>query len=56
MRELSKNRAELLRLFLTNPDQSFYIQEIGRILGKKLGIFQRTLNSMQHGKRKYFGK
>jgi len=47
MRELTKNRAELLRLFLTNPEQSFYIQEIGRILGKKPGIFQRTLNNME---------
>jgi predicted nucleotidyltransferase len=47
MRELTKNRAELLRLFFTNPDQSFYIQEIGRILGKKPGIFQRTLNNLE---------
>lgn len=47
MRELTKNRAALLRLFLTNPDQSFYMQEIGRILGKKPGIFQRTLNNME---------
>lgn len=47
MRQFSKNRAELLRLFLTNPDKSFYIQEIGRILGKKPGIFQRTLNNME---------
>lgn len=47
MRELTKNRAELLRLFLTNPEQSFYIQEIGRILSKKPGIFQRTLNNME---------
>ncbi len=47
MRGLTKNRAELLRLFLTNPDQSFYIQEIGRILGKKPGVFQRTLNNME---------
>ena len=47
MKELTKNRAELLKLFLTNPEQSFYIQEIGRILGKKPGIFQRTLNNME---------
>lgn len=46
MRELTKNRAELLRLFLTNPEQSFYMQEIGRILGKKPGNFQRTINNM----------
>ena len=46
-KELTKNRAELLRLFLTNPDQSFYMQEIGRILGKKPGNFQRVINSME---------
>lgn len=47
MKILTKIRAELLRLFLTNPDQSFYIQEIGRILGKQPGIFQRTLNNLE---------
>ncbi len=46
MKLLTKNSAELLKLFLTNPDRSFYMQEIGRILGKKPGIFQRTLNNM----------
>jgi len=47
MKELTKNRADLLRLFFTNPEQSFYMQEIGRILGKKPGVFQRTINSME---------
>ena len=46
MSPLTKNKAELLNLFLTNPDRSFYMQEIGRILGKKPGTFQRTLNNM----------
>jgi predicted nucleotidyltransferase len=46
MKPLTKNRAELLKLFLTNPDKTFYMQEIGRILRKKPGIFQRTLNNM----------
>jgi len=46
MKPLTKNRAELLKLFLTNPDRAFYMQEIGRVLGKKPGIFQRTLNNM----------
>lgn len=46
MRELTKNRAALLRLFYTNPDQSFYMQEIGRVLHKKPGNFQRTINKM----------
>jgi predicted nucleotidyltransferase len=47
MLKLSKNRAVLLRLFFTNPDQTFYIQEIGRILDKKPGIFQRNLYDME---------
>jgi predicted nucleotidyltransferase len=47
MKELTKNRADLLRLFFTNPEQSFYIQEMGKILGKKPGVFQRTLNNME---------
>ena len=41
-----KNRAELLQLFLTNPDRSLYMQEIGRVLGKKPGYFQRTINNL----------
>jgi predicted nucleotidyltransferase len=46
MKELTRNRAALLRLFYTNPDQSYYMQEIGRMLNKKPGYFQRTLNKM----------
>ena len=46
MKPLTKNRAELLRLLITNPERSFYMQEIGRILGKKPGVFQRTLNNL----------
>lgn len=47
MKKLTKNRAELLRLFFTNPEQSFYMHEIGRILGKKPGNFQRVINNME---------
>ena len=46
MNLFTKNRAELLSLFFTNPDKFFYMQEIGRILNKKPGVFQRTLNNM----------
>ena len=46
MTPLSKTRAALLELFLTNPESSFYMQEVGRILGKKPGTFQRTINNM----------
>jgi predicted nucleotidyltransferase len=47
MFKLSKNAALLLRLFYTNPGREFYIQEIGRILGKKTGVFQRTLYNLE---------
>ena len=46
MSPLTKTRAALLKLLLTNPERSFYMQEIGRILGKKPGTFQRTINNM----------
>ena len=45
-RFLGLNQQLLLRLFYTNPDKSFYMQEIGKILGKKPGVFQRTLNGL----------
>jgi predicted nucleotidyltransferase len=47
MLSLSKNRILLLRLFFTNPDKEYYIQEIGRILDKKPGVFQRALYDME---------
>lgn len=46
MFKISKNKAELLRLFFTNPENSYYMQEIGKIIGKKPGNFQRTLYNM----------
>jgi predicted nucleotidyltransferase len=42
-----KNRLELLRIFFTNPDKAFFMQEVGRMLGKKPGVFQRTLNALE---------
>ena len=45
-RFLTGNRLALLGLFYTNPEKSYYMQEVGRILGKKPGVFQRTLNAL----------
>lgn len=42
-----KNKSALLKIFFTNPEQKFYIQEIGRILSKKPGEFQRELNNLE---------
>ena len=46
MRNLSKNRARLLKLFYDHPEDAFYMHQIGRILKKKPGVFQRTLYNM----------
>ena len=47
MQVLTKNRAKLLKLFYSHPEQSYYLQEIGRIIRKKPGVFQRTINRME---------
>jgi len=47
MKKITQNRAHLLRIFFTNPQRSFYMQEIGRILNKKPGNFQRSINNME---------
>jgi predicted nucleotidyltransferase len=46
MKLLTDSKSQILRLFLTNPTKSFYMHEIGRILHKKPGIFQRSLNNL----------
>lgn len=46
MHLLGKTRTRLLKLFYEHPEEQFYIQEIGRLLGKKPGVFQRTLNNL----------
>ncbi|MDD5465528.1 MAG: hypothetical protein PHP73_04195 [Candidatus Omnitrophica bacterium] len=46
MKILNKNTIKLLKLFYKHPESQFYIQQIGRLLGKKPGVFQRTLNNL----------
>ena len=41
MLAFTKNKAELLGLFYSNPHAEYYLQEIGRILGKKPGVLKR---------------
>jgi len=47
MIDLSKNTVKLLKLFYSHPDDSFYIQQIGRLLKKKPGVFQRMLYKLE---------
>jgi len=43
----SKNTLKLLKLFYAHPDEEFYIQQLGRILKKKPGVFQRNLYKLE---------
>ncbi|MDD5567714.1 MAG: TolC family protein [Candidatus Omnitrophica bacterium] len=47
MKQFSKNTLRLLKLFYSHPGQQFYIQELGRLLKTKPGVFQRTLYNLQ---------
>lgn len=45
--QFSKNTLKLLKVFYSRPQQQFYIQELGRILKVKPGVFQRTLYNLE---------
>ncbi|MFA7652900.1 MAG: TolC family protein [Candidatus Omnitrophota bacterium] len=47
MRQFSKNTLKLLKVFYSHPEEEYYIQELGRILKAKPGVFQRTLYNLQ---------
>jgi predicted nucleotidyltransferase len=42
----TKNQILLLEVFFRNPEQPHYLGELGRLLGKKPGVFQRELNKL----------
>lgn len=44
---LTKNKFRLLKLFYEHPGESFYLQQIGRMIGKKPGVFQRAINHLE---------
>lgn len=44
----SPNQQTLLALFVSNVDGSYHLHEIGRILGKKPGVFQKALNALEN--------
>jgi predicted nucleotidyltransferase len=40
-------QSRILALLSENPQREYYLHELGRLLGKKPGVFQRGLNSLQ---------
>ena len=45
--QFSKNALRLLKLFYAHPERQFYIQELGRVLKIKPGVFQRALYKLE---------
>lgn len=46
MINLTGIKMEILSIIYTNPEREFYMHEIGRIIGKKPGNFQRAINNL----------
>lgn len=46
MIQFSKNTLKILKVFYSHPQEHFYIQELGRILKRKPGVFQRALYNL----------
>ena len=42
----SKTRVKLLHLFLANPEKSFYVREITRLIGEQINSVRRELSNM----------
>jgi hypothetical protein len=42
----SKTRVKLLHLFLNNPDKSFYVREITRLIDEQINSVRRELSNM----------
>ncbi len=43
----SKTRAKLLALFFENPDKSFYVREITRVIGEQINSVRRELANLE---------
>ena len=42
----SKTRVKLLKLFLNNPDSSYYVREITRLIDEQINSVRRELSNM----------
>ena len=44
----SENQFRVLAVLTSQPEKEYYLSELGEILGKKPGIFQRGINSLEN--------
>jgi DNA-binding transcriptional ArsR family regulator len=43
----TKNQVEILALFFGHPGVEYYLSEIGEVLEKRPGVFQRGINALE---------
>ena len=46
----TENQMQILAVLINNPDKEYYLSELGQILGKAPGVFQRGINSLEEQK------
>lgn len=49
MNIMSPNQYSILAILGENPKREYHLHELGRLMGKKPGVFQRGINSLEKG-------
>jgi len=44
--KLTKNQTLVLQIFFNDPEKSYYLRELAKILGKQPGVFQKDINAL----------
>ena len=44
--KFTKNQILVLEKFFNDPEKSYYLRELARLIGKKPGVFQRDINKL----------
>jgi predicted nucleotidyltransferase len=42
----TKNQTLILEIFFNHPEKSYYLRELGRLMGKEPGVFQGAINKL----------
>jgi len=44
--KFTKNQTLILEVFFNHPEKSYYLHELGRMINKKPGVFQKDINKL----------
>jgi len=45
--KFTKNQTLILEIFFNDSEKSYYLRELGRMIGKQPGIFQKDINTLE---------